>query len=343
MSFMYSGKYDTKYFMLALVTIISYSIFAELFIFYRSWRADSLKEILFYTFTSWAFTLFPIFTFLYFTKESDHFSSEVSGLWIIFTPASLYLWRVIFRHILFSLRRKVLNTSSIGVISLTKRGLSLFNEIEHHPEAVYKLTAIFDDRSINRIAPAHAHYYEDGLEQAIEMALKSDIKILFFFALPMSNNVRIDNVIKLLGCFTVEVDIIPDMFTYNLLQARMDHVCEIQTISVYDSSMKGASSLLKRLGDIALLRIIAIPMLIIAKAVKMTSIVPVIFKQNRYGMDGKKIKILKFRSMTTQDNVNIVKQITEGDAHITPLGALLLRTSVDELPSFLMYYKTIYR
>ena len=215
--------------------------------------------------------------------------------------------------------------------------MSLVEEIEHHPETGYKLTAIFDEPTSDRIAPAYAHYYKGGLEEAVKMAQQGDIEVLFI-ALPVSANDRIDVILKALGDSTVDVHLIPDIFTYNLLQSRMGTVGEIQTISVYESPMKGGSSLLKRVEDLVLasliLCIIAIPMLIIATAVKLTSKGPAIFKQNRYGMDGKKIKIWKFRSMTTQDNGDIVKQATKGDARITPLGAFLRRTSLDELPQF---------
>ena len=84
-----------------------------------------------------------------------------------------------------------------------------------------------------------------------------------------------------------------------------------------------------------ILTLIAIPMLIIAIAVKLTSKGPVIFKQNRYGLDGKKIKVYKFRSMTVQDNGDKVQQATKNDARITPLGAFLRKTSLDELPQFI--------
>ena len=70
---LYVGHYDLKYFMLALVANISYTFFAELFALYRSWRAASLKEMLFYAFISWALTLFPVFMFLFFTKEFLNF------------------------------------------------------------------------------------------------------------------------------------------------------------------------------------------------------------------------------------------------------------------------------
>ncbi len=336
-SLLYLGKYDSKYFIIALVANISYTFFAELFALYRSWRAASLKEMLFYAFSSWGLTLFPVFLFLFFTKESEYFSRIVLGSWIISTAIALCGWRVIYRKILFSIRRKGLNTRSIGVIGLTERGITLINEIQHHPETGYKLTAIFDERSADRLNPGYEHYYKGGIDEGVKMAQRGEIEILFI-ALPMSANARIDKILKVLGDTTVDVHLIPDTFTYNLLHARMGHVGEMQTISVYDSPMKGGSSLLKRAEDIILasiiLCIIAIPVLVIAAAIKLTSKGPAIFKQDRYGMDGIKIRIWKFRSMTTQDNGDVVKQATKGDARITKLGAFLRRTSLDELPQF---------
>lgn len=80
---------------------------------------------------------------------------------------------------------------------------------------------------------------------------------------------------------------------------------------------------------------LAIPMLCIAAAVKLTSPGPAIFRQKRYGLDGKEITVYKFRSMSTQDNGNVVKQATKNDPRVTRLGAFLRRTSLDELPQFI--------
>jgi putative colanic acid biosynthesis UDP-glucose lipid carrier transferase len=333
----YLPDYDYKYFIIALFANISYSFFAELFSLYRSWRSGTLKEMLFYAVVSWTLTLFPIVLFMFFTKESDSFSRVVLAAWIITTAIMLCLWRVAYRELVYSLRKKGINTRSIGVLGLTPRGLQLINEIKQHTETGYKLTAIFDERTADRLTPGYEQYYKGDLQKGVEMAQNGEIEILFI-ALPMSANVRIDQILKVLGDTSVEVHLIPDMFTYNLLQARMSHVGELQTISVYDSPMKGGASVLKRIEDVVLacliLCVIALPMLIIAIAVKLTSKGPAIFKQDRYGMDGKKIKIWKFRSMTTQDNGDVVNQATKGDTRITPLGAFLRSRSLDELPQF---------
>ena len=73
-------------------------------------------------------------------------------------------------------------------------------------------------------------------------------------------------------------------------------------------------------------------MLIIAPLIKLTSPGPVFFRQKRYGLDGREILVWKFRSMKCCDNGASVKQATAGDDRITPLGRVLRRTSLDELP-----------
>ncbi|MCK6390428.1 MAG: exopolysaccharide biosynthesis polyprenyl glycosylphosphotransferase, partial [Azonexus sp.] len=75
-------------------------------------------------------------------------------------------------------------------------------------------------------------------------------------------------------------------------------------------------------------------MLLIALGVKLTSPGPVLFRQRRYGLNGKIVEILKFRSMTVCEDGSEVVQATRGDARVTPLGKFLRRTSLDELPQF---------
>ncbi|RZI79975.1 MAG: undecaprenyl-phosphate glucose phosphotransferase, partial [Rubrivivax sp.] len=73
----------------------------------------------------------------------------------------------------------------------------------------------------------------------------------------------------------------------------------------------------------------------LAIGVKLSSPGPAIFKQRRNGLDGEEIIVYKFRSMRVMDNGGVVKQATRGDSRITPFGAFIRRTSLDELPQFI--------
>jgi putative colanic acid biosynthesis UDP-glucose lipid carrier transferase len=68
--------------------------------------------------------------------------------------------------------------------------------------------------------------------------------------------------------------------------------------------------------------------------VKLTSPGPALFRQRRYGLDGREIVVYKFRSMTVAEDGAVVKQATKNDSRVTPFGAFLRRTSLDELPQF---------
>src|SRR5262249_16410338 len=76
-------------------------------------------------------------------------------------------------------------------------------------------------------------------------------------------------------------------------------------------------------------------MLAIGLGVKLSSPGPVLFKQRRYGLDGKRIVIYKFRSMTVAEDGEGVRQATRNDQRVTRFGAFLRRTSLDELPQFI--------
>jgi putative colanic acid biosynthesis UDP-glucose lipid carrier transferase len=76
-------------------------------------------------------------------------------------------------------------------------------------------------------------------------------------------------------------------------------------------------------------------MLIIGIGVKLSSPGPVFFKQRRYGLNGREIRVLKFRTMTVCEDGANVKQATKGDARVTRFGAFLRQTSLDELPQFI--------
>ena len=79
---------------------------------------------------------------------------------------------------------------------------------------------------------------------------------------------------------------------------------------------------------------VAPALLAIACAIKLTSRGPVLFKQMRYGIDGKSIEVWKFRTMTVMENGENIQQATKNDPRLTPIGGFLRRTSLDELPQF---------
>ena len=81
--------------------------------------------------------------------------------------------------------------------------------------------------------------------------------------------------------------------------------------------------------------VISIPLLLISIGVKLTSKGPVFFRQKRYGLNAKEIRVLKFRSMTVCEDGPVIKQATQNDQRVTAFGRFLRKTSLDELPQFI--------
>jgi putative colanic acid biosynthesis UDP-glucose lipid carrier transferase len=135
-----------------------------------------------------------------------------------------------------------------------------------------------------------------------------------------------------------ELDLSEDRFMLALSLALSLDPAEIDHV-VYDTPFKGLKRVIKRCEDLFLgtlfLLICAVPMLLIAAAIKLTSRGPILFRQPRHGENGVEFEVYKFRSMRVMETGVQVKQAQRGDPRITPVGAFIRRTSLDELPQFL--------
>jgi putative colanic acid biosynthesis UDP-glucose lipid carrier transferase len=157
-----------------------------------------------------------------------------------------------------------------------------------------------------------------------------------FIAEPMENNVRIREWIDRLADTTASVYLVPNLEAFDVLYSRWGAVGGHTVVSVFETPIFGIDGYLKRGMDILLSSIglaVAAPLLfLIALAIRLTSEGPVFFRQRRYGLDGQEFLVWKFRTMSTMEDGRVVKQATKNDPRVTPVGRLLRRTSLDELP-----------
>ncbi len=324
------------YLLLSFVGGISFLILAASGNLYRSWRTSAFKEQVLITSISWLITVTLLFTVLYFSVGHPIFDRNTLALWVTITPILLLAWRIAFRTSLAYLRKMGFNTRTAIIVGKTPHGLNLADQIRNHNECGIVFGGFYDERSSDRL-PTSEHTVKGSVHQALESAKRGEVDYVYI-AMPMHANERIASLLNQFSDTTVNTYLIPDFFTYNLLHSRWDQIGDVQTLSVFDTPFSGVSSWIKRLEDIIFSSIILLlisPILIaIAVGIKLTSKGPVIFKQHRYGLDGRKIDVWKFRSMTTMYQGSTIKQATKNDSRITPFGGFLRRTSLDELPQF---------
>lgn len=320
----------------------SFAFMAESVDLYRSWRADSFFHLFGLTALAWGAVCALLLLIAYFSKNGESYSRLVIGSWFVSTLLALGVWRYVFRRLLSYLRAHDHNTRSAAIVGLTEAGVKLANDIAAEPQLGIRLKGFFRVRDTEECEkPLSARGPVDVLgnvEQAVAAAKTGELDMIYI-ALPMREELRIAEILQAFADTTATVHILPDFFVYNLLHARWHQVGNTNLLSVYDTPIEGINSWLKRLEDLVLssviLTMISPLLLLITLGIKLTSPGPVIFKQHRYGLDGRAIKVWKFRSMNTQDNGNKVVQAKRNDSRITPFGGFLRRTSLDELPQFI--------
>lgn len=325
-------------FVLSLAASVAFAMIAESISLYRSWRVGMFNELTFYTVVSWLGSLAIVIVGLFITKTSGSYSRLVLVLWMASGILALVGWRYAFKMILSTIRKRGRNTRRIAIFGLSEAGVRLAQQTQLHPEIGYKLEAIFDDREHDRLNSDYHHLIKGNVQAGLDVASNNEFDIIYI-ALPLQARDRIQEILSAFGDTTATVHVVPDLFVYCLMHGQMAHVGNMQTISVHDSQMTGGVALLKRMEDIILstvaLILTAVPLLLIAIAIKLTSKGPVIFKQDRYGLNGRKIKVWKFRTMKVMENSEVVAQATKNDPRVTKVGAFLRKTSLDELPQFI--------
>jgi putative colanic acid biosynthesis UDP-glucose lipid carrier transferase len=205
------------------------------------------------------------------------------------------------------------------------------------PELGLKLAGFYDDRPPERVPqlpPGQKHRIGD-IDDLVADARAGFIDRIYI-TFPMRAEDRIRGVLSKLADTTASVYIVPDFFVFQLMHSRWTDIGGLPAVSVFENPLYGVDGVVKRLFDLAtataLLVVLGPAMLAIAVAIKVTSRGPVFFRQRRYGLDGNEILVWKFRSMSVCEDGHAVAQATKGDSRVTPLGAILRRTSLDELP-----------
>ncbi|HEY5959672.1 MAG TPA: undecaprenyl-phosphate glucose phosphotransferase, partial [Polyangiaceae bacterium] len=285
----------------------------------------------------WLVTLAGLTGLAFVTKSSTQFSRVVVALWAVTTPIMLGTWRFALRRALRSLRAKGIQTQTVAIAGATPMALRVVEAIRHDPTLGLVVRGVYDDRGaprrnreIEEIAP-----FIGNLDLLIEDAKQGQVDAVYI-ALPMRAEVRAAELIRKLADTTATVCFVPDFFVFDLLHAQWSSLGDVPILSVFDTPFRGIEGWLKRFEDIVLgllALLVAAPIMIaVALGVRMSSPGPILFRQRRYGLSGKEIYILKFRTMTVCEDGAQVQQAQQNDSRITPFGTFLRRSSLDELP-----------
>lgn len=329
--------WSQTYTWLGVLAIIAFVFFAESNEVYHLWRGFSTPALAHRLTIAWAGTAFVLGTFAVAMELLASINIRAVALWLALTPVIIIACHWL-RRLVLTLFRHQAGQRRVGIVGATSLSQRLATAIHNLPWMGYQIAGYYDDRMLtedrSRRLGDDQVQVTGNLEQLKKAAHNGDIDMVFI-TLPMAAERRVRELVHDLADTTVSAYLIPDVFSFDLLHSRMTGIQGIPALSIYDSPLAD-QALTKRLFDLlaslAILALVAIPMIAIAIGVKLDSRGPVFFKQTRYGVRGEKIKVWKFRSMKVCEDGDSVPQAQRDDPRITPFGAMLRRTSLDELP-----------
>jgi len=227
--------------------------------------------------------------------------------------------------------------ASVVVCGVNDIGAALAAQFELNPYHGVRFVGFFDDRQrdrLNQIGDRSLLGTFDDLGAYVRTHHVERI----YMALPMATQPRIVKMLEDLKDSTASVYFVPDIFVTDVINGRFESVAGMPVVAVRDTPFASVfNSAIKRLEDFVISSIVLVltaPLLLaIAVGVRLSSPGPALFRQRRYGLDGRDIIVYKFRTMTVaEDGAKQFTAVTKGDSRVTRFGHFLRRTSLDELP-----------
>ena len=327
------GLHPDLHVTVALVGAAILQFLASVSEFYRSITERTNSKHITKIVIIWLITCALVLLWGFVVGETDKFARSVIGLWFALTPVVLIFWHLMIRMAVASMRAN--SASDVVVFGAGEVGEKFAREVRQSPWLGYKIAGFFDDKRARDKTVAGMPVL-GSIAEGITLAKKSQWRKAYI-ALPLKAQDKIEEIIDQLADSAVDIELIPDIFGFELINAKISQIGSLPVIALQASPISGYNAALKRLMDItvsaAILAITSPLLLIIALAIKIENPkLPIIFKQRRCGLNGKEVIVWKFRTMTVLEDGDRVEQAKQNDSRTTKPGKFLRRLSLDELP-----------
>jgi putative colanic acid biosynthesis UDP-glucose lipid carrier transferase len=336
LSLYHHDTFNGYYLILALLTYFVSSNVYEQINLYRTWRSGRVLAYLRDVVFGWAVVIFLVIFVGYAADISEQYDQQLLTEWAVIVPVVIFLSHLLIRKVASNLRQKG-EVRNVVIVGANELGHRLKQRIEDDPYLFMEVKGFFDDRDAKRLHPDTPPLL--GRIAGLTAYVRKHRIDMIFVSLPISAQPRIKNMFDELQDTTASIYFVPDIYLFDLVQSRFDDVGGVPVVAICETPFTGYNTLVKRASDIVLSILILLLMLpvmiLVALLVKLTSPGSVIFKQQRYGLNGEQITVYKFRSMKVSQNGVDVPQAQKHDQRLTIIGSFLRKTSLDELPQFI--------
>jgi putative colanic acid biosynthesis UDP-glucose lipid carrier transferase len=298
-------------------------------------RVSAVVDVLF----RWFLILAVLLGIAYVTKSPlQYYPRRVFLTWAVTTPVVLIVATLAMQEFMRRFLMNAFDARTAIIAGYNGSSLELARRLKKNPGMRLEVTGFFDDRSTDRLG-MEADAQLIGPLTDLGAYVKEHRTDVIFIALPIRHVKRVMNLLDDLRDTTASIYYVPDIFVFDLIQARSGEIQGIPVVAMCETPFYGYRGVAKRLTDIVLsvgILLLLLPLLaLVALMVKMSSPGPVIFKQRRYGLDGREIAVYKFRTMNVTEDGQQIRQASKTDTRITRIGSVLRRSSLDELPQLI--------
>jgi len=240
---------------------------------------------------------------------------------------------------------KGLNLQNVLIVGAGEMGKTLASKLFQYKDLGFVVKGFLDDEK-----KVGEEIYVDGgvrvlgsLQDLGPILEKGDINEVYV-ALDLNNYSKILETLKVVNKYPVNVRLIPDLFQLLTLKANIQDLDGFPVISIDEVSLRGMKRVIKRAIDIGvssvLLLIISPFILVVSLLIKITSRGPAFYGQERFGVDGRKFIMHKFRTMICDAEKETGPVMCKpGDPRITKFGRFMRKYSIDEIPQLVNVLK----
>ncbi len=324
--------------MLPLVVLAHLLVFARIRL-YRPRRGDRAFSETRDVIKAFCVAVIVVIVIDYLMPETYKISRAFVATYAIVGTLCFALLRGAVRLALHALRRRGYNQRSAAIIGSGRNAQRLFFALARHPWTGINVCYFVDDRTADQPGTFRDIPVRGPLERLAAIVEAQPVDSVFI-ALQADQAHLTEQILATLGTSMADIRLVPEINPYFTMRPDITRFDGIPILSLRQSPLYGWNAIIKRGFDILVggmcLLVAAVPMLLIAAAVKLSSRGPVFYRQRRMGFDGREFTMLKFRTMRPDAEAQSGPVwAAAADPRRTRLGAFLRRTSLDELPQLL--------
>ena len=329
---LFAGLFVPPYLELWILVNVFWSVLVVAFKPYNVARTTSLKLLLKQHYALVLIHLLLISAFFFWNKAFHYSRIQLIYFYVAFSFL-FSIWRLVFVYSLGILRAKGYNIKRVIVVGYDKLTKDLVTHFEEHPEYGYRVSGVFSQNGDAKDS------YSNCITQIKQHAIANKIDEIYC-CLPYMEYKHMKNLVDFGHQHMIKIKLTGDFHGLPLEGFKPESYGTIPVFNITSVPLDDwKNRFIKRCFDmgfasLVLLFICSWLFPLIALAIKLTSKGPVLFKQKRTGLNNNDFFCWKFRTMYMHNQADC-KQATKDDPRVTPVGAFLRKTSLDELPQFI--------